>query len=411
MRILLVGINYAPELTGIGKYSSEMAEWLVGAGHEVRVVTAPPYYPEWRVSDGYTAWRYQTEKMRGVSIWRCPVWVPSRPSGLKRLLHLASFALSSLPVLLRQVVWRADVVIVIEPPLFCAPASWLCARLSGARAWLHVQDFEVDAAFELGILRSRWLRSVVSALEGWLMRRFDRVSTISPNMARRLVQKGVASEKTVLFMNWVDVESIFPLGRASPMRLELSIPPETVVALYSGNMGEKQGLETVLESAAALASEKRIQFVLCGDGAVRQRLQERYAGLPNVKWLPLQPLERLNDLLNMADIHLLPQRADAEDLVMPSKLTGMLASGRPVVATVNKGTQVAAVLKDCGVVVKPDSIAQFSEAVVRLARDTEERRVLGARARDYALAHWAIENVMREFDARLKELECLIARG
>ncbi|MDD3884422.1 MAG: glycosyltransferase WbuB [Gallionella sp.] len=404
MRILLVGINYAPELTGIGKYSSEMAEWLVGAGHEVRVVTAPPHYPEWRVATGYSAWCYQTEKMRGVSIWRCPVWVPSRPSGLKRLLHLASFALSSLPILLRQIFWRADVVIVLEPPLFCAPASWLCARLAGARAWLHVQDFEVDAAFELGILRSRWLRSVVSALEGWLMRRFDRVSTISPNMVYRLVQKGVAFERTVLFTNWVDVDSIFPLGKVSPMRLELSIPPETVVALYSGNMGEKQGLEIVLESAAALAGESHFQFVLCGDGAARQRLQERYAGLPNVKWLPLQPLERLNDLLNMADIHLLPQRAGAEDLVMPSKLTGMLASGRPVVATVNKGTQVAAVLKDCGVVVQPDSIAQFSEAVVRLARDTVERRVLGARARDYALAHWARENVMFEFDARLKGL-------
>lgn len=404
MRILLVGINYAPELTGIGKYSSEMAEWLAAAGHEVRVVTAPPYYPEWRVAEGYAAWRYRTETVRGVSIWRCPIWVPARPSGLKRLLHLASFALSSLPVLLRQVFWRAEAVIVIEPPLFCAPTAWLCARFSGAGAWLHVQDFEVDAAFELGILRSRGLRNIVSGLEGWLMRRFDRVSTISPNMVRRLTQKGVAPEKTVLFTNWVDVDSIFPLGAPSPMRMQLGLVPDAAVALYSGNMGEKQGLEIVLESAAALASEKRIQFILCGDGAARQRLQERYAGLPNVKWLPLQPLERLNDLLNMADIHLLPQRAGAEDLVMPSKLTGMLASGRPVIATVSKGTQVAKVLTDCGVVVEPDNIAAFSEAVLRLAQDAAGRQTLGARAREYALAHWARENVMRGFDMRLKEL-------
>lgn len=404
MRILIVGINYAPELTGIGKYSGEMAEWLAAAGHEVRVVTAPPYYPEWRVAEGYTAWCYRTETMRGVSIWRCPVWVPARPSGLKRLLHLASFALSSLPVLLRQVLWRADAVIVIEPPLFCAPAAWLCARLSGANAWLHVQDFEVDAAFELGILRSRGLRNIVSGLEGWLMCRFDRVSTISPNMVRRLTQKGVAPEKTVLFTNWVDVDSIFPLGKASLMRTELGISTEVVVALYSGNMGEKQGLETVLESAAALASDRSIQFVLCGDGAARERLQERYAGLPNVKWLPLQPLDRLNDLLNMADIHLLPQRAGAEDLVMPSKLTGMLASGRPVVATVNKGTQVADVLTDCGMVVEPDNIAAVSEAILRLAQDTAGRQALGAKAREYALAHWAREYVMRGFSVRLKEL-------
>lgn len=404
MRILLVGINYAPELTGIGKYSSEMAEWLVAAGHEVRVVTVPPYYPEWRVAEGYAAWRYRTETMRGVSVWRCPVWVPARPSGLKRLLHLASFALSSLPVLLRQVFWRADAVIVIEPPLFCAPAAWLCARLSGASAWLHVQDFEVDAAFELGILRSRGLRNIVSGLEGWLMRRFDRVSTISPNMVHRLTQKGVAPEKTVLFTNWVDVYSIFPQGGPSPMRMQLGIAPAVAVALYSGNMGEKQGLEIVLESAAALSSEKHIQFILCGDGAARQRLQERYAGLPNVKWLPLQPLELLNDLLNMADIHLLPQKAGAEDLVMPSKLTGMLASGRPVVATVSKGRQVAEVLTDCGVVVEPENALLLSEAILSLSKDKPRREKLGVRAREFAIKNWSKDGILSRFDRQLKEL-------
>ncbi|MDO8343871.1 MAG: glycosyltransferase WbuB [Cellvibrio sp.] len=404
MRILIVGINYAPELTGIGKYTGEMAGWLVAAGHEVRIVTAPPYYPEWRVADGYAAWRYSREVQAGVSIWRCPIWVPARPSGLKRLLHLASFALSSLPVMACQLFWRADVILAIEPPLFCAPAAWACARLTGAKAWLHVQDFEVDAAFELGILRAPWLRSIVSKLESWLMRRFDRVSTISPNMVQRLIQKKLATEKAVLFTNWVDIDAIFPLNAQSAMRQQLDIASESTVALYSGNMGEKQGLEIVLESAASLVGEQGIQFVLCGDGAVRQRLQQKYAGLPNVLWLPLQPLERLNDLLNMANIHLLPQRSGAEDLVMPSKLTGMLASGCPVVATATKGTQIAEVLLDCGVVVEPDNVEHFSSAILQLARDATRRAVLGAHAREYALRNWAKERVMQEFDRQLKGL-------
>lgn len=404
MRILIVGINYAPELTGIGKYTGEMAGWLVAAGHEVRIVTAPPYYPEWRVADGYAAWRYSREVQAGVSIWRCPIWVPTQPSGLKRLLHLASFALSSLPVMVCHLFWRADVILAIEPPLFCAPAAWACARLTGARAWLHVQDFEVDAAFELGILRAPWLRSIVSKLESWLMRRFDRVSTISPNMVQRLIQKKLAAEKAVLFTNWVDIDAIFPLNVPSAMRQQLGIASESSVALYSGNMGEKQGLEIVLESAASLVGEKDIQFVLCGDGAVRQRLQQKYAGLPNVLWLPLQPLERLNDLLNMANIHLLPQRSGAEDLVMPSKLTGMLASGRPVVATATKGTQIAEVLLDCGVVVEPDNVEHFASAILQLARDVTRRAVLGEHAREYALRNWAKERVMQEFDRQLKGL-------
>ena len=404
MRILIYGINFSPELTGIGKYSGEMAEWLAAAGHEVHIVTAPPYYPEWKVADGYAAWRYSRELKAGVSIWRCPIWVPAQPSGLKRLLHLASFALSSLPVMLGQVFWRPHLILVIEPPLFCAPAAWMCARLSGAKAWLHVQDFEVDAAFELGILRALWLRGLVSKLESWLMRRFDRVSTISPNMVRRLIQKNVAQDKTVFFSNWVDIDAIFPLRAPSAMRQQLGIASARTVALYSGNMGEKQGLEIVLESAARLVREDNIQFILCGDGAVRQRLQQQYAGLPNVLWLPLQPLARLNDLLNMANIHLLPQRSGAEDLVMPSKLTGMLASGRPVVATANKGTQIADALLDCGVVVEPDNVSQFSEAILQLARDAGKCAVLGEKAREYAIRHWARESVLQELDRQFKGL-------
>jgi colanic acid biosynthesis glycosyl transferase WcaI len=407
MRILIVGINYVPELTGIGKYSGEMAEWLAAHGHEVRVVTAPPYYPEWRVADEYAAWRYSKEVRKGVSIWRCPIWVPARPSGLKRLLHLASFAISSLPILVRQIFWRPGVILVIEPPLFCAPAAWICARVSGAKAWLHVQDFEVDAAFDLGILRARWMRIIVSNLESWLMRRFDRVSTISSNMMLRLIQKNVAVEKTRLFANWVDVDAIFPLNAPSAMRQQLGLSPDCIVALYSGNMGEKQGLEIVLEAAGRLAGEDGIRFVLCGDGAARQRLQQKYAGLTNVQWLPLQPLERLNDLLNMANIHLLPQRSGAEDLVMPSKLTGMLASGRPVIATANEGTQISRVLPDCGVVVEPDNIENFASAILLLARDADRRAGMGKHAREFALRHWAKENVMQEFDKQLKTSECL----
>jgi len=414
MRILIVGINYAPELTGIGKYSGEMAEWLAAAGHEVHIVTAPPYYPEWKVADGYAAWRYGKEvnlpqhrfdkKGGNLVVYRCPIWVPAQPSGLKRLLHLASFALSSLPVMLGQVFWRPHLILVIEPPLFCAPAAWMCARLSGAKAWLHVQDFEVDAAFELGILRALWLRGLVSKLESWLMRRFDRVSTISPNMVRRLIQKNVAQDKTVFFSNWVDIDAIFPLRTPSAMRQQLGIASARTVALYSGNMGEKQGLEIVLESAAKLVCEDNIQFILCGDGAARQRLQQKYAGLANVRWLPLQPLAQLNDLLNLGDIHLLPQRAGAEDLVMPSKLTGMLASGRPVVATANKGTQIADALLDCGVVVEPDNVSQFSEAILQLARDAGKCAVLGAKAREYAIRHWARESVLQELDRQFKGL-------
>lgn len=424
MRILIHGINFSPELTGIGKYSGEMAEWLAAQGHQVRVVTAPPYYPEWRVACSYSAWKYQREILygRGASIevsalsptlplqgggnllvWRCPLWVPSRPSGTKRLIHLASFALSSFPVMLRQVFWKPDLVMAIEPPLMCAPAALLVSRLAGARAWLHIQDFEVDAAFELGILKSGWLRKAALSFELRLMRGFDRVSTISGKMLEKLIAKGVAPASTSYFPNWVDLNEIFPLEQESRLRSELSIPTGRFVALYSGNMGEKQGLEIVLEAAHRLISHPEILFVLAGEGAAKARLFEAYGHLPNVLWLQLQPAERLNELLNIADVHLLPQRADAADLVMPSKLTGMLASGRPVLATAHAGTQVAGVVSSCGKVVKPGDVEGFVAGLLELANSPQMRAELGTAARQAAQS-WDKSTVLHRFGEQLDVL-------
>lgn len=398
MRILIYGVNFPPEQIGIGKFSGEMAAWLTKRGHDVRVVTAPPYYPDWRVMEGYAGRRYQRERLPSLTVWRCPIWVPRHPTGMKRILHLLSFALSSAPAVLLQVFWRPQVVWVVAPSLFCAPAAWLTARLSGARAWLHVQDFEVNAAFETGLLRRPALRRVALRVERILMRRFDRVSTISRNMISCLYHIGVSERRCVLFPNWVDVEAIRPLRGRNPVRCELGIPAAATVALYSGNMGEKQGLETLLEAARLLGDDESVRFVMCGGGASRKRLMMDYRDLPNVIWMPLQPVERLNELLNIADIHLLPQLADVADLVMPSKLAGMLASGRPVVATAIAGTQVDEVVAHCGIVVAPGDANALSIAIRRLAKDHGERLRLGEGARNYAVKNMDSSRILGEFE-------------
>ena len=401
MKILIYGINYAPELTGIGKYSAELAEWLAAHGHEVSVVTAPPYYPQWRVHDGYRAGRYQKEERRGVTVRRAPLWVPARPGGLKRLIHLASFALSSLPSLLRAAAGRPDLILVVEPALFCAPAAWITARLCGARAWLHIQDYEVDAAFELGLLKGAGLRAVVKRAERWLMRRFDRVSTISQRMLDLALAKGVEPDRAVLLPNWIDVNAITPRAEGGDYRTELGIPDNAIVALYSGNMGGKQGLQTLADVARRLSRESRLWFVFCGQGPEREPLEAACQGLARVVFLDLQPADRLGALLNTADIHLLPQRAGAADLVMPSKLTGMLASGRPVVCGAARGTELAGVVARCGLVTLPEDAEAMAEAVRKLSYNAAIRETLGAAARLYALNNLDVDAVLaaaeREF--------------
>lgn len=404
MKIVLYGINFAPELTGTGKYTSEMAAWLQARGHEVTVITAPPYYPQWRVQEGYSARRYSRETWQGVDVLRAPLWVPEKPSGLKRLIHLASFALTSLPLALRVAGRRPDVVLVVEPALFCAPGAWLAARLCGARAWLHIQDFEVDAAFELGVLKGNLSKRIVSGLERWLMRRFDRVSTISMRMLERARAKGVAPERLVSLFNWIDLDAIRPLSSQTDYRKTLGLPPDAIVALYAGNMGAKQGLETMAGAANALRHDERIHFIFCGQGPGKALLQAQCASLPRVHFMDLQPAYRLNELLATADIHLLPQRRDAADLVMPSKLTGMLASGRPVVCGAPPGTSLSTVLANCGLVVEPEHASEMADAIARLAGDPALRATLGAAARQYAVSHLGIDQILVPFEQALGQV-------
>ncbi|CAB3781820.1 glycosyltransferase WbuB [Pararobbsia alpina] len=406
MKILVYGINYAPELTGIGRYTADMAASLAAAGHDVRVVCAPPYYPAWQVAPGFSSTRYAKERSEGVHIWRAPLWVPARPKGARRLVHLASFALSSFPVLLRHLAWRPNAVLSIAPSLLNAPAGWLVARLSGAHAWLHVQDYEVDAAFKLGMLKGTWRKRMALAIERKLLRRFDTVSTISAKMVEHALKKGVPQDKVVHFANWVDTSAIHPLdlrGQSrSQLRAELEIPAEATVVLYSGNMGAKQGLEVLATAAAALAERRDLVFVFCGEGPVKIALNAMCGELPNCRFIPLQPMDKLNELLNLADIHVLPQRADAADLVMPSKLTGMLASGRAVIAMAHEGTELFNTVAPRGVVVPPESLEPLIAAIDALAADPARRERLGRAGREYALAALSRESVLGEFESTLR---------
>jgi colanic acid biosynthesis glycosyl transferase WcaI len=195
------------------------------------------------------------------------------------------------------------------------------------------------------------------------------------------------------------------MTEASPLRLEWNIKPEQILVLYAGNMGEKQGLEILVDCARLLETERNIFFVLCGEGVVRQKLENQAAGLPNMRFVPLQPVERLNALLNAADVHVLPQRADAADLVMPSKLTGMFASQRPVLATALPGTQLALVIEQAGMVVPPGDTAALAECIRQLAARPTLRAELGRRGRVFVESHWAKDRLLREF---LQNLELLV---
>ncbi|QGQ99957.1 colanic acid biosynthesis glycosyltransferase WcaI [Paenibacillus psychroresistens] len=409
-RILLYSLNFTPELTGIGKFNGEMVQWLTDQGYEVRVVTAPPYYPQWKINQGYSAHKYSKEIANGAEVWRCPIWIPSKLTGLKRLLHLASFALSSIPVILKQMWWRPQLVMVVEPPLAVAPIVVVLSKLFGIKSWLHVQDFEVDAAFDLGLLpENKALKQLVTGVETWLMRRFNIVSSISLQMMERLYNKGIEPARTRFFPNWVETNAIYPLEeRPVYYREQLGINRNDFVVLYSGNMGAKQGLEIILDAAERLQEFKNIYFVICGEGSNKDKLIEdvKLRNLAQIKFIPLQPLEKLNLLLNTADVHALIQKMSISDLVMPSKLTGMMASGKAIIATAAKKTAVFTVMEQsrAGRVVSPEDPEQLAKVLLEMSENKAACHIYGLNARAYATEHLSKAAIMSAFEKSIKDL-------
>ena len=410
MRILVVGINYAPDLIGVAKYNTEFCESMAARGSEVRVVTAPPYYPDWKIPPGYRSRWYSRERLNGVDVLRAPIYVPSRPSGLKRLLHHASFLLSAaIPLLSIAIRWRPDVVFAVAPSLLSAPLAGMAARIAGAASWLHVQDLEVDAAFSLGLLpKDATSHKLALRAERWILGSFDRISTISPQMIQCLQRKGLARETLYEFRNWIDTNAIVPGSSQTSLRFELGLKPTDIVALYSGAMSNKQGLELIIEAASATRhSHPSLQYVLCGNGPVKPALIQMASGLDNVHFLDLQPQARISALLNTADVHLLPQKEQIADLVLPSKLAGMLASGRPIVAMAAPGTGIASEVEGAGLVIPPGDAQALADAVIALAQDATQRARLGAVARARAERQWdrasIIGSLEREFFALPQE--------
>ncbi len=405
MRLLIVGLNYAPEKVGIAVYTAGMAEALAAEGHEVRVVAGQPYYPAWRIAKGYSPWAITLTEERGVTITRVPHYIPAHPTGGKRLLHHASFAATALlPAIWNGIIWRPEMVLTVAPSLTGAPVARLAAWLAGAHSWLHVQDLEVEAAFATGLLDGGGrLAKLARWFEGTVLRSFERVSAISPEMCRRLVQKGVPPERVSEFRNWTDVNTVRPMTRPSSYRQEWNIETEHV-ALYAGNIGNKQGAEIVLEAARLLQHRQDLSFVICGEGPNRDRLQAKASGLANVRFRDLQPRERLNELMGLATVHLLPQLASTADLVLPSKLTNMLASGRPVVATAAAGTGLAREVEGCGLVVPPENAMAFAGAIERLMDDEVLRATASVTARTRAEERWAKAAILRSFTHDLDRL-------
>ena len=401
MRILIYSYNYHPEPIGIAPLMTELAEGLVKRGHQVRVVTAMPNYPERQIYKDYKGKFFLTEYKNGVKIQRSYVWIRPQPNLVDRILLDASFVVNSFfPALMD---WRPDVILTTSPSLpACIPSS-LLGWLHGCPVILNLQDILPEAAVHVGLLKNKFLIRLFSRLEKFAYTSASKISVIADGFVENLRTKNVPVNKMVQIPNWVDVNFIRPLKKEdNNFRNEHNLNGKFVV-LYSGNIALTQGLETVVKAAAILRETRDITFVIVGEASGLQRLQQECAncGADNVLLLPFQPRKDLPQMLSAADVGLVVQKKNVISFNMPSKIQVLLASGRAIIASVpDRGTAARAIRQSGGgVVVPPENSEDLANAVLDLYQHPEKVKTLGYNSRKFATEQYTFEQALKNYES------------
>jgi colanic acid biosynthesis glycosyl transferase WcaI len=400
MRVLILSINYWPEVTGIGAFTTYRAEYLAAAGHDVEVCTTFPYYPEWKVPPEYAGQLMANEERNGVRILRSYAYIPNPATSLKRILHEASFIVSSMIRAVMQK--RPDLLLVVSPPLGLAVNAVLLSRIWRIPYVFDVEDLQPDSAAELNMLPT-WALGFLYKVERMAYRHAALVTTLTGGMRKRIIDKGIVAEKVELLEPRVD-DSLFDIepGEGSAFRRQYGLENKFLVT-HSGNMGVKQGLDVIVDAAALNRADDSMQFLLVGDGAVCRTIRRRVAKLElhNVRFLPLLAAADFRGLLAASDVCLLTQQKSVSEIAFPSKIVTYLAAGRPVIASVNPECEIAATIREsgCGKVITPEDGMALLTAIQELrSADLHEYR---QNAQEYASRRWSSARVLGHMEHSL----------
>jgi colanic acid biosynthesis glycosyl transferase WcaI len=405
--ILLISHNFSPEPTGIGKYNGEMIDWLAKNGYNCTVVTTFPYYPHWKVQKPYTNNWYKkevidyTEAGTSVTVYRCPSYIPAKPTGKRRMVQDLSFWFFKSWVIFKILLSskKFDLIITVAPPFHLAYLGLMVKNKCGGKLLYHIQDLQIEAAQDLNMLSSNKLLGKLYDIERNILSKADYVSTISEGMMEKVRAK---VDKDVLFFpNWADTSYFFPLPDKISIKQKWGYKSNDLIILYSGAIGEKQGLENVIYAADLLRNESNVKFIICGSGPYKDKLitMSEEKGLSNIDFLPVQDKDKFNEFLNLADLHLVLQKANASDLVMPSKLTTILAVGGACIITCSPGTSLYNVVNkhDVGYIIEPDDYKVLAKTILGIQENHNVTAIKKDNAREYALKYLNIDNVMETF--------------
>ncbi len=407
MRILIYSYNYYPEPIGIAHLMTELAEGFAKRGHEVRVVTGMPNYPERKVYDEYKGKFFLTEEKNGVTVQRSYIHVRgSKPGLLDRLLLDGSFIASSLWQAFNG--WKPEIIFATTPPILISLPVTFYGLFSRSSLVLNIQDIVSEAAVRVGLVKKdSWILSIAQAVEKLAYLKAAKISVIATDFVTKLVEQGVNKNRILCIPNWVDLNFIRPLEKNNSFRSEHNLQDKFVV-VYSGNIALTQGLETVVKAAASLKEKSEISFVILGEERARQQLQEccdNYQA-DNVILLPLVPREKLPEMLSSADVGLVIQKKTVTAFNLPSKIPVILASGRPIIASVPDTGTAMKVVKESGggIVVTPEDSQALAEAILELYENPERLEQLGKQGRKYAEENFGAKSALDSYEALFDEI-------
>ena len=409
MNVTILTLNYYPELTGIGVYNYDFAEFLVGANHEVSVVCTFPYYPEWKRHPSYRGRLFDKDRIGAVSVVRCFTYIPKNLTSLKRVIHEGIFSLLAFFRILFSK--KPDVLFSVSPPFLGIVAAAFLSKIRRIPLHIHIQDLQPDTAIDLGMLKGRFLIRMLYLMESISYRTASSISCIGQGMLERVRSKGIPDAKTLMFRNWInfDLSARIQGIDTSAVRQKLSLNNKYIV-LHAGNMGKKQALDILLETAA-LAQEEHddIVFLLLGDGAMRSELEQKAEreNLRNVVFLGVQLKEEFLDILYAADLSVVLQRVQVRDIVVPSKLVNILAAGSPVIASVHAESETATVLRHLStdVIVEPENPQALYQKILEFRnKDDSDMRKLRDEERQLAGRFFSKEQVLPPIMSHLERL-------
>lgn len=400
MRILIYSYNYHPEPIGIAPLMTELAEGLVKRGHQIRVITAMPWYPEGEVYPEYRGHLYFSEERNGVKIQRSYVWIRRERSLRNRVFFEVSFVVLSFLQSLKG--WRPHVILLTVPGLpVCVPAAVL-GWLYRVPVVLNLQDILPDAAIHVGLLTSKKMIGVFESLEKFAYRIATKISVIADGFTSNLLGKGVSAQKIVEIPNWVDVTFIKPLSQENNyFRVKNNLEGKFVV-LYSGNIALTQPLETLIDAATRLRHIPNIVIVIVGKQEALFRLEKycQQQEANNVLLRSFEPREKLPEMLAAADVGMVMQKHNVISFNMPSKIQVLLASGRAIIASVPAtGAAARAIEKSGGgKVVPPEDPEALAQTILSLYLNPAQVAVFGKQGRKYAEEHYTFELALDRYE-------------